>query len=402
MTALCGGGPSQQKPGFDPVQIIIGGAIGEAISGLGMGWVAETLVAAAVVEYSLNTLCSTDPPPAPTIDQVRMQLYHDNSAPGAYAAIVQDATQLLAHYLWSHWCECVTGTQPTTPPPLAPPSTVTINDPTTAQPGDQSCGVGPFWFQTAGFDSSGNMLLTPNSSPSIPSALKWVSWTLNGGVTNPPANPYPVTITLQASNASGQPVFSNVFSMTADIPNTSKQFFSAPCPPTATQWTVLAHSDTPSGVNYGPEIHTTFYCTPIPNTSLQPCCPPDPTIENLVLQVLRLEQLILSQTGGSIAYTKGTVHTALTGSASLTVAGLRGVLIDITAGSPTKPPLIGNPSYLWDMGWISMMDGDGMIEEKRLTRQHQVWTPRLAPNASIVGYYLNPGVVVNITELLPA
>jgi len=40
-----------------------------------------------------------------------------------------------------------------------------------------------------------------------------------------------------------------------------------------------------------------------------------------------------------------------------------------------------------------------MVEERRLTRQFQVWLPKDADQAAAVGYQLNPGVMVRITEL---
>jgi hypothetical protein len=54
------------------------------------------------------------------------------------------------------------------------------------------------------------------------------------------------------------------------------------------------------------------------------------------------------------------------------------------------------------MGWLSIMTGDGMIQEKRLTRMSQLWFPNLMNLATTFGYYLFPGVTATITELHPA
>lgn len=51
---------------------------------------------------------------------------------------------------------------------------------------------------------------------------------------------------------------------------------------------------------------------------------------------------------------------------------------------------------------MSVMTGDGMIEERRLTRQFQVWLPQSMPLATTFGFFLFPGVVATITELVPA
>jgi len=74
----------------------------------------------------------------------------------------------------------------------------------------------------------------------------------------------------------------------------------------------------------------------------------------------------------------------------------------VTQGTPTNPLLPGNPPYQWDLGWMSVLTGDGMIEERRLTRATQLWFPTSMPLATTFGLFTNPGVVVNLTELLPA
>jgi hypothetical protein len=96
----------------------------------------------------------------------------------------------------------------------------------------------------------------------------------------------------------------------------------------------------------------------------------------------------------------GTLHSGLTGSGSIPVNGLVGIRLDITSPLPSRQ-LEGNPPYLWDQGWLSIMTPDGMIDERRLTRDLQIWTPRMIQEATTVGYYLHPGVTANLMELWP-
>lgn len=96
----------------------------------------------------------------------------------------------------------------------------------------------------------------------------------------------------------------------------------------------------------------------------------------------------------------GTVHSGLSGSGSFTISNILGVRIDITSPPPGRQ-LEGNPPYLWDQGWLSIMTPDGMIEERRLTRDGQVWHPRMMQEATTFGYWLHPGVSATITELWP-
>lgn len=146
-----------------------------------------------------------------------------------------------------------------------------------------------------------------------------------------------------------------------------------------------------------------MFCTS-PTAPNSPCCPPDPLVSNYLNQILNLEQLIyqkLEQAAPVAAYKRGTVHSGRTGTGTITVSGLFGVLIEITQGVPTDPLLPGVPPYQWSVGWCSVLTGDGMIDEIRITRQAQVWASRLAPYATTVGYQINAAFVANITELLP-
>jgi len=49
-----------------------------------------------------------------------------------------------------------------------------------------------------------------------------------------------------------------------------------------------------------------------------------------------------------------------------------------------------------------MLTGDGMILERRVTRQHQLWIDPTWPLATTIGYFFNPGVTATITNLVSA
>jgi hypothetical protein len=140
-----------------------------------------------------------------------------------------------------------------------------------------------------------------------------------------------------------------------------------------------------------------------PNAIVQPCCPPDPLIDIKLDKLLGLVLDLYGRPGASGIgnYTKGTVHAGLSGSGSIPVSGRVGVLVDITTQA-TAPVLPGNPPYLFDQGWLSVLTADGFIDEKRLTRTTQIWLPTLFPISTQFGYFFNPGVTATVTELLPA
>ena len=94
------------------------------------------------------------------------------------------------------------------------------------------------------------------------------------------------------------------------------------------------------------------------------------------------------------------MHGGLSGSGSLAISGLVGIQIDITSPLPPRQ-LEGTPPYIWDLGWMSILTPDGMIEERRITRDTQVWQPHLMNEATTLGYFFKEGVVGTITELQP-
>lgn len=107
--------------------------------------------------------------------------------------------------------------------------------------------------------------------------------------------------------------------------------------------------------------------------------------------------------GQSFAYTKGVTHVARQGSGSFQIpTGLRGVMLDIQEPKPPGRVSAGTPPYLWDVGWVSILDGNGMLEERRPNRDTLVWLPERMPLATVFTHDFLPGWVVDITELDPA
>ena len=78
-----------------------------------------------------------------------------------------------------------------------------------------------------------------------------------------------------------------------------------------------------------------------------------------------------------------------------------GVEVTVTGRPGGGLVLPGNPDYLWNMGWMSVSDGQGMLEEKRITRDSMVWLPKSMQDALSFNYALDAGVTVNVRELAP-
>jgi hypothetical protein len=99
------------------------------------------------------------------------------------------------------------------------------------------------------------------------------------------------------------------------------------------------------------------------------------------------------------AYIRGATHSALAGSGAFAVPRLVGVQVVVTSRSNTEQTFSGVPDYIADLGWISILDDNGMIDEIRLTRSVQVWLPSKMATAKQLGLALRDGVVVSVTEL---
>jgi hypothetical protein len=403
VTALCtANGPSGIRPGVQPIQNFAAGAISDLLYTNGMGWAASLAAGVGILSFDLATFCATDPPAVPNVDASRIADYFNPLNPTGAAELRADMGALIGHYLWFQTCVCTTGPQPTPPAPVAQPTGYQTDNPQLTSQSATPCVLENISASQATFDANGSIAFTFQSSTTLIPAAQWIharfqAWL--GGTSNTPLT-YSVVFTLRISNASGV-LAQQVVTQAAGQLDQSLQF-DLQIPPGSATYAVTAHADGQSGHAIQPFVGVAQYCTQAPASSMQPCCPPDPTLENLIAQVLRLEQMILDSLGGSDAYTRGTAHPGLSGSGTLTVSGLRGIAIDVTAGTPTVPLLEGVPPYQWNLGWVSISDAGGMLAEQRITRQHQIWLPPTADLGTTIGFFLFPGVVATLTELDPA
>jgi hypothetical protein len=99
------------------------------------------------------------------------------------------------------------------------------------------------------------------------------------------------------------------------------------------------------------------------------------------------------------AYIRGAVHSNLSGAGSFAVTRLVGLEIEVTAADESHRHLMGTPPYIWNLGWLSVSDGDGMLQEQRITVDKRVWLPPSMDLCTLVGYSVGPGTTLRITEL---
>lgn len=118
------------------------------------------------------------------------------------------------------------------------------------------------------------------------------------------------------------------------------------------------------------------------------------------LAVTRSQVDLLQRYKLPFAYIVGATHPGISGTGTLSIpSALIGLLLTVRsqpAGVITSP---GVPVYERDLGWVSVLDRNGFIDEKRLTRSTQLWFPPIMSDATSVGYSLNDSVTIDISEL---
>jgi hypothetical protein len=161
----------------------------------------------------------------------------------------------------------------------------------------------------------------------------------------------------------------------------------------------VSASCTPGSTDLSQATDTWLYCNnDWPGQPPAPCCPPDATLQLQIDSILRMVTLLQRQLV-PFAYISSTAHAGLTGSGSIAVQGLLGIRIDLTTIPTSNKQDSSFPPFVFDAGWVSMMDSNGFIVETRAHAQHQVFIPPIASDATVIGYSFGAGVVATITEL---
>jgi hypothetical protein len=377
-------------------------AIIDYLISLEMNWLAVLAYGVGYLAYDLSGLCTHDPPAIPDFTAARVFGYTNPLNPQGAQQLREDVTALIGHYLWFTYCECVSGAQPTPGPvPQPPPGQQTDNPQINSKPAGP-CANGPGSFTSIGFDANGNATPAITAGSPFTTQHQWISIGVSMTPTGQPTIPWPHAVDITVQQLQSTTVLQSDVIHLESEETAQESFHNFTLVPGITNLRLLLHSDGAAGTTGDFAMQSSMYCTAPPTGVAQPCCPPDPVLIQLLTTVLSLEQTILSELGGTTAYIRGTAHSGAQGTGSIGLSRARGMAADVVVGTPTAPILPGNPPYQWDLGWMSISDGGGMIQEMRLTRQHQVWLPAECENAVVFGYFLNPGVVVTFTELIPA
>lgn len=390
MTALCGGGASAPQFGTAAVTDITTTAIGLMLEEASGGWLIPVVAFLSIAPLVLSTYCGTDPPAQPTFTTAERDALLNVTLGADFASGLVKFQNLILNLAWPRLCQCSSAVTPAAPALNAPPSGTPF--PIAVSPaGQKRCGIegnsvtaaigslggnAAAWlfstYPTSQFFRVHYIRTAVGAGPHDDSTLT-IFWGDNSGpVRNDTVatwQPDGIWHTIDLVNAPG---FLSVAQVGINTTHLSTDTWGA---------------------------YAEIFCGPPGSAST--CCGPDPTTVNM-LRILLDQVNLLQRYMVPLNYKLGTVHAGLTGSATLAVASLLGVKVELTAFPGTNRTGAGNPTYLYDMGWLSIGDPDGMLDEKRVARAAFTWLPRDMSMATSINYDFFAGVTATITELEPA
>lgn len=424
MTVLCGGGASSPKPGVAQLVAYSGTTLAAFIEEILGPWAIPLAAAVGVLSWETPTFCASDPPTLPTwsaADWTELFLEIANPALSNGSAS-QKLTDTLLYYSWFNLCQCssvatpapTAFTQPTNPP------TINSGGGSVGQVGCYSKSLGfnltnpDFTFVTGGGDTRyvidiGKQLF-PNAAQHSHTNTYFGHALQSIDIGSPP----PVSITgflhdvvgsLTSTVSLGIQLFTfdSSDTLVRQLPSwVYSNGYSSPNPFTinfgSTERYIQLSAEESNTIpprQFAFDVSLTCTGTQTFGSS---CCPPDPVMQAYLDRILnaitQLQRYMLP-----FAYVNGAAHSGISGNGSFAISRLLGMAVSLTTIPNYVGSEIANPNRLFDVGWISIMDGDGNIQERRITQQTMTWIPRHFQEATTFGYFLNPGVVATFTEL---
>lgn len=405
MTVICSGGTSSPKPGVGPTIVISSSAAGALLNNIPTPWAVPLAAYISALTYEASTFCSTDPPADPSITALDIANLLQVSNPALGLTAAQKVAQLVSRYAWYLFCQCDSVSTPAPPtPPAEPTGAPQFNPPYLPTPKVTPCTdlSGTATFQPSAsiqhFFIGQSGTASDATKPRVAPGVTTMRWTLDVDHV-PPSGGNTMTFTAGTFDSSGTIVI-----------NRTKTITSADTAPFHFQETVAVPAGSVwagSGefANYGQFVDYTvtsrieFFCGGTPLTPSVECCPPDDALMAKIDQILGYVTL-LQRHRLPFATVDGSTHTDLAAAGTLTVpSGLIGVRLSVTSTGSEVGVEAGSPNVLFEAGWVSIQTSSDVIEEHRLKFGSEIWLPRTMQEAVRFGYFLSPGVTLDVTEL---
>lgn len=408
MTAICGGGTSQVKPGIADSVIVDAGAIT-----VGLGLIDPLLDIFAVFidafVYDALTQCATDPPAMPIFSSTDWTNCIGGMLNPNCSSTLSKVKDAILNYLWYQWCECSVGS----PTPYAPP-TVPTNISAPQLPSASTCfsGVWSGTIPNSGPAPPGNIgpAIYPHTVGTIPTTISQgllfnspppTAFIASTTITSADAIATGITLTFSCYNSAGTFLGSVTHVFTAN-PGTTTSFSNVGpfTLPANTAWVI---ADFYNGtVEVGPftgSLTLDWVCAGTTPGVLSSCCPTAPDNTAALHTLVQMVTLIQRQIA-PFAYVTGTTHSALSGAGQISVQGLLGAKVTPSSIPADAGLVVGDPDELWLDSWITWGNADGWTKREFLTHSPYISMPSLAGQFTEIGYTIRPGMSVDITELV--
>lgn len=412
MPDLCRGGGAHANTSYGTIVVVTAAAAEAALLKFVNKNVAEVLAPIiAGVSYNLTALCGDFAPDDPglTADDIGDALNPAN--PLTWVPAVSKVRQWFLSWYWTLVCICDDGGAVGAVSPSAP-SDVGSNP--GLPPGSPGA---PCWDITrAAVRPAGSAVMDISTSYLPAGATHSVTPGYGGAPTTGYAIPTGVTTftsTVTVDPFSGAPNsdgYLYMYGSTGTVVATSHlwtnsgagtTFTQGPVtvPGTAVYWNMFVDGSTTDDTSFN--LHFSFLCSGGggPGTIVQPCCPPDPLLQQTINQIYGMVTLIQRQLV-PFAYIHGTAHSSLTGSGELSLQGVLGVKIEPGSIPGDAGIEAGDPDVLWLSSWVNWGNDDGWLTREWLRVSPQVSFPPYAGQFTRLGYSIRPGLAVDITELV--
>lgn len=375
-------------------------------------WVADFLNYMPSFDFDLATYCAVDPPGNPTLPSGPdfAAFLISPSRLGAGATVFDAISQWIHNYAWYQFCQCTVGATP------APPTTPT---PPTGLPAVNPSGV---------VGVAASPTTTWSQVQTCPDTTRTATEMFTGGRYGQTGDPGPATysrsIPVGATHvrlsgvASGATGFGNVrpeldwFNGTTLVSSSIALTVVSGTSSTSGYSTTTGLVAVPATANQVVwDFHAGAVCTMnstvewftdtgnVLNPGAQQCCTSTSPVINGMLSAI-LEMVTLMQREATpFAYVSGTVHHSLTGSSTLSVQGILGVLLNVSGVSHYGSEF-GVPDTYFRIGDIRFGTADGYSERVFIDTVDQVVLPPSAGVYTLIAYNLEPGVTLELTELI--
>lgn len=403
MTAVCaGGGTSSPKSGQADLVIWGAGSIASMLNNRGRFWASIVAPFLGVMSFNLPTFCAGDPPPIPTISALEVAELLALSGVLASDATKKKFDDMVRNAVWYLLCQCDAGAQPVAPAlPNAP-----VGLPDTSRLYNGSGTNLPCLVTFNNADHSTNLALykmLDNPDQNGDSTL--IHWPTGAKDIRTHAS-----LTLHGANhASTWRTVIRWYGASGQVDTQSGAFHAVDGSVYTDDFATAAVGVIYASVELSTNavgtatdlafVQAEVFCGGPPGSPQVPCCPADQFQTAMMQKILDYVTLLQRQLA-PFAHVLGATHAALSGQGTLGVNGLLGVKLELTTIPASYGVEVGSPDFHFDVGWLSVMTPDGLIDERRISAQTTQWMPRLMSDATVVGYSLSPGVVGTLTELV--